>query len=481
MQCEYSSPYHGGDTSALPVPDAIVTMDLTPVPAGEEPLLTVAPWDTVQLTYRVYDDAVARNGYTDGYSAGKYAAIGGAVTNAEPIYAAEAVRMELNPTTAPRGLAAGLCGLVKGGRRLVLVPAGAVAEGLIPPSQPTSSPSVFLLYDATVSRIKKAKLMMPPTVSAGAEADKCTAAAAAALQIRVEVPTAATHELMRESPCMQWQQMEADKEVLLVAMAAPAAGVVEPRSEDAARVTIAARMARLAGAGGHGTPMMMMGVGKPPSFPAQYQEQEQGQHGTDTQGVTLWPDSQQQQHLESPEAASPPEFDSQLASSSSVAQYSPSQGHHKHQHQGSAVGMSHHLLTANTVSLPQQHRQPAPLQHSAAVNLVAPGAAYGVNNCPPQPHQKAPSHQQQGYAHDDRSPAIAAGDEGPSGGVPPGTAGASGLAGIIVNPSLNDVVTLHESVMDIRRQMETLVVGGERCRSYSTLNYSNACQVMEGK
>ena len=131
-------------------PPGIITLDISPPPPSAEdgtPPLRIGEWDTVQLTYTVRGDAEWR----------------GAAAAVVPMYSAEAVKMELDPGTVPRGLAAGLAGSFKGGRRLVLVPAVAAAAGVMPPGAPTAPPLHFLLYDVTVSRVKKAKHIPPPT------------------------------------------------------------------------------------------------------------------------------------------------------------------------------------------------------------------------------------------------------------------------------------------------------------------------------
>lgn len=82
----------------------ILTMDLSPPPpptvgdvgGGESagpapPPLTISERDTVQVTYEVY-----------GHAEGRWAARGD-----RPLHAAEGLKLELNPASAPRGLAAG--------------------------------------------------------------------------------------------------------------------------------------------------------------------------------------------------------------------------------------------------------------------------------------------------------------------------------------------------------------------------------------
>jgi len=154
-------------------PPGIITLDISPPPPSAEdgtPPLRIGEWDTVQLTYTVRGDAEWR----------------GAAAAVVPMYSAEAVKMELDPGTVPRGLAAGLAGSFKGGRRLVLVPAEAAAAGVTPPPgpgaprAPLAPPPRFLLYDATVSRVKKAKKEYVEHMQAAAAAAEAVAAGAAA-------------------------------------------------------------------------------------------------------------------------------------------------------------------------------------------------------------------------------------------------------------------------------------------------------------
>ena len=130
----------------------VTTLDLTPPPTpdGEAPL-RVAENDTAQVTYAVYASVSTAEQCSRRWGA----------VQEFPFHGEDTARMAVEYDAAARGLAEGLRGVAKGGRRLILVPNTAQVGGFTPPGAPPPyedpTGDGFLMYDATVMRVKKGR------------------------------------------------------------------------------------------------------------------------------------------------------------------------------------------------------------------------------------------------------------------------------------------------------------------------------------
>lgn len=117
--------------ASLSATPAVVTQDVAVGDPGGT--LTVEPGDTVQVSFSQWAEDPSARGEPGALVAQR-----------------DAVKLELLPDAAPRGLVEGVAGMRRGGKRFIAVPARAVCVGAPLPSAPET-----IFYLVTLNRIKK--------------------------------------------------------------------------------------------------------------------------------------------------------------------------------------------------------------------------------------------------------------------------------------------------------------------------------------